>query len=99
MLHAVPSSYHPKETPEEEKWQRKETASLDPQESFGIPTTWLSLSPTGGSTGASTNASQHTPALQCFWASISLCAPCTSGWFDGFADEALSDRVLKFSSF
>lgn len=29
-------SYHPKETPEEEKWQRKDTAPLDAQETFGV---------------------------------------------------------------
>lgn len=63
---------------------------------FNCSHTWLSLSPAEGSTGASTNAPQP---LQCFWAAISLCAACTSACtsacFEGFAEEALSGRVLK----
>lgn len=91
------ASPHPKETPEEEKWQRKEdgiSRSLGELWYLAAPTTWLSPS-AEGNTGTSTNTPQRTPALQCFWATISLCAACMSACFDGFAEEALSDHVLR----
>lgn len=94
------ASPHPKETPEEEKWQRKEdgiSGSLGDLGYLAAPTTWLSPS-AEGNTGTSTNAPQRTPALQCFWATSSLCAAYMSAWFDGFdgfAEEALSDHVLR----
>lgn len=94
-------SYHPKETPEEEKWQRKDTAPLDAQESFGVQL----LPPPGSHCHLLKEAQERHqcptahPSPSVFLGSYFLCAACTSACtsacFEGFAEEALSNRVLK----